>query len=247
VGAATGFTLSPCLRAFLASPFVGASANAFAAAAASSAASGARAVLTLGRPPFSLSEAAAAAGRGAGAEGVHALLSERSLEGGRVERRYADGSRVLVFGNGTEKERRTDGTAIVRYSNGDVQRTLPSAPTALAPAAQSMASSFTLSPPLHDQPPQPQLVELYYFAASQTLQATFAAPPTGTAPASSAAPGAPGEAQGPVQVFGFGSGQVEAVLPDGSKEVLFADGEHARKGPPPGGVGAGAVGAQLQA
>jgi hypothetical protein len=244
--ASAGSSLSPCLRAFLASPFVGASANAFAAAAASSAASGARLLLAAGRPPFSLSEAAIAAGRGAGAEGVHALLSERSLEGGRVERRYADGSRVLVFGNGTEKERRTDGTAIVRYSNGDVQRTMPPAPAAApAPLAQSSAGGTSSLPLAHEQP-QPQLVELYYFAASQTLQATFAASPSAPA-ASATAPAAPEAVQGPVQVFGFGSGQVEAVLPDGSKEVLFADGELARKGPPPAGGAPGAVGAHLQA
>lgn len=52
------------------------------------------------------------------------LVSERAWEAnGKVERRYQDGTRLVVFRNGTEKEQRPDGATIVRFSNGDIKRT----------------------------------------------------------------------------------------------------------------------------
>lgn len=156
----------------------------------------------------------AAVGRGVAAEGTHALVAERPLEQGRIERRYADGSRVLAFANGTEKERRPDGTLIVRFSNGDVQRTLPAA-SSTGPSAGAGAIAL------------PSLSELYYFAASGTLQGTFAG-------------------SGGVTAFAFANGQVEVTHPSSvgssnlsstgagagsdaaaaaaAKEILFLDG-----------------------
>lgn len=72
--------------------------------------------------------------------------------GGKTERRFSDGSRVLLFRNGTEKEDRPDGTSIVRYNNGDVKRTLPSAALQLPPGGK---------------------VEAYYFGESGTLHTSY--------------------------------------------------------------------------
>ena len=41
---------------------------------------------------------------------------------GKVERRYSDGTRIVSFRNGTEKELAPDGTSIVRFVNGDVKQ-----------------------------------------------------------------------------------------------------------------------------
>ena len=61
---------------------------------------------------------------------------------GKVERRFSDGTRVLSFPNGTEKEERPDGTVIVRYNNGDVKRTVPASAVQLLPGNGVVESYF---------------------------------------------------------------------------------------------------------
>lgn len=59
------------------------------------------------------------------------MVHDREMEGGKVERNYADGTRVVVFKNGTEKEvcggdpatAPLYGRTVVRYANGDVKVT----------------------------------------------------------------------------------------------------------------------------
>jgi hypothetical protein len=72
------------------------------------------------------------------------LVSQAVLEGGKVESRFADGTRLVRFRNGTEREVSGDGGVTVRFPNGDVRRTLPSGE------------------------------ELYYYDAAGTLQHTRA-------------------------------------------------------------------------
>lgn len=168
----------------------------------------------------------AAVGAGVASEDAHALVGERPLEQGRVERRYADGSRVLAFANGTEKERRPDGTLIVRFSNGDVQRTLPPP----APSGGSAGSSAgTIGGAAGSTGAGgPALSELYFFAASGTLQGTFAGSGGVTAfafangqvevthPAGTSIPGAGG--------LSVGSGAAGSTADAATKEILFPDG-----------------------
>lgn len=59
--------------------------------------------------------------RAAGVQG--AVVAERALDGGKVERRYADGTRIVTFRNGTEKEVAPSGDVTVRFNNGDVKQT----------------------------------------------------------------------------------------------------------------------------
>lgn len=90
--------------------------------------------------------------------GVHeggaapALVSERAWEtNGKVERRYADGTRLVVFRNGTEKEQRPDGATVVRFNNGDIKRSEAASAAASANAA----------------------TEYYFFAESRTLHTAY--------------------------------------------------------------------------
>jgi hypothetical protein len=53
------------------------------------------------------------------------LVLERTVGEGKVERRYSDGTRIVTFRNGTEKELAPDGTSIVRFVNGDVKQVPP--------------------------------------------------------------------------------------------------------------------------
>ena len=66
----------------------------------------------------------ASLGRGVIAEGIP-RTGERDLEAGKREQRFADGTRIVTFRNGTEKEERPDGAIIVRFANGDVRRVGP--------------------------------------------------------------------------------------------------------------------------
>ena len=56
--------------------------------------------------------------------GADAPRCENQL-GGKLERRFADGRRVVWFPNGTHKEVLPDGRVNVRFANGDVKRTTP--------------------------------------------------------------------------------------------------------------------------
>jgi hypothetical protein len=49
-------------------------------------------------------------------------ISEVALEGGKKELQCSDGTRIVVFRNGTQKEYCIDGSIIIRYNNGDVKR-----------------------------------------------------------------------------------------------------------------------------
>ena len=82
---------------------------------------------------------------------------------------------LVRFANGTEKERRPCGTTIVRFPNGDVQRVLPAGGA---------------------------LSELYYYAATASLQGTFTA--------------------SRAQAFAFASGALEVLHADGRKEAAVA-------------------------
>ncbi len=53
--------------------------------------------------------------------GANVILQERQMGDGKVERRYADGRRVVTFRNGTEKELAPDGRTVVRFVNGDIK------------------------------------------------------------------------------------------------------------------------------
>ena len=50
------------------------------------------------------------------------LVLERTVGEGKIERRYSDGTRIVSFRNGTEKELAPDGTSIVRFVNGDIKQ-----------------------------------------------------------------------------------------------------------------------------
>lgn len=50
-------------------------------------------------------------------------MAERALDGGKVERTYSDGTRVITFRNGTEKECAPGGVVTVWFNNGDVKQT----------------------------------------------------------------------------------------------------------------------------
>ncbi len=71
------------------------------------------------------------------------LVSQSVLEGGKVETRFADGTRLVRFKNGTERETSGEGVVSVRFANGDVRRSSPSG------------------------------VEVYFYEAAQTLQTTY--------------------------------------------------------------------------
>jgi urease gamma subunit len=53
-------------------------------------------------------------------------VSQHALEGGKVESRFADGTRLVRFRNGTEREVSAEGVATTRFANGDVRKSLPS-------------------------------------------------------------------------------------------------------------------------
>lgn len=52
----------------------------------------------------------------------HQLLQELQHPDGKVEQMYADGTRVLMFANGTSKTTGPDGGTCIRFTNGDVKR-----------------------------------------------------------------------------------------------------------------------------
>ena len=53
------------------------------------------------------------------------VIATRSLANGKSEATYGDGTRLVRFANGTEREQR-GALAIVRFANGDIKRSLPS-------------------------------------------------------------------------------------------------------------------------
>ena len=57
--------------------------------------------------------------------GEGGVVSERQLADGKVERKFRDGRRVVLFRNGTQKELTADGRTIVRFVNGDVKEVCP--------------------------------------------------------------------------------------------------------------------------
>jgi hypothetical protein len=132
------------------------------------------------------------------------VVAQSMLEGGKVETRFADGSRLLRFKNGTEREVRLSfaagpsaggsaETTTVRFANGDVKRSLPCG------------------------------TELYYYAAARTLQTSYApGAGRGSAPGSGSRPG--------FEVYEFlETGQIELHWAGGrGTEVLFPDGSVTR-------------------
>ena len=71
------------------------------------------------------------------------LVSQSILEGGKGASRFADGTRLVRFKNGTERETGAGGAVTVRFANGDVRRSFPSG------------------------------VEVYYYQAAATIQTTY--------------------------------------------------------------------------
>ena len=103
-------------------------------------------------------DAAAAASAADGAPPALTLLSEqRSSSGAHLVCTYSDGSRVVIYRNGTEKETRGDGTTIVRFANGDVRRFVPV--TARRGGGGDGLGSC----------------EIYRYASSNTVQTTYSA------------------------------------------------------------------------
>jgi len=87
------------------------------------------------------------------------VVAERGLDGGKVERRYADGTRIVTFRNGTEKETAPTGVVTVRFNNGDVKQTW-SLPLTSDGDGSSDATSMS--------------VESYLYADSKVVHSTYA-------------------------------------------------------------------------
>ena len=85
----------------------------------------------------------------AGAQPPVSVVSQVTLDAGKVETRFADGTRLVRFRNGTEKETTVgdEQTMTVRFANGDVKR------TAVAGGG----------------------IETYWYADANTLQTTYPA------------------------------------------------------------------------
>lgn len=92
-----------------------------------------------------------------------AVVAERALDGGKVERRYVDGTRIVTFRNGTEKETAPNGVVTVRFNNGDVKQTwvLPLGGAAAATDGASGGSDGIA-------------VESYLYADSHVVHSTYA-------------------------------------------------------------------------
>jgi hypothetical protein len=130
------------------------------------------------------------------------VISQRDVDGGKVEMRFADGTRVVRFRNGTEKESRPDGTSIVRFSNGDVKRASP-------------ASGV--------RPP----ADIYYYHSAGTVQTSYAAVAHAGTHVTVPGMGGMGGGSPSYEVFEFPSGQVELHWsPEGGagKEISFPNG-----------------------
>lgn len=86
------------------------------------------------------------------AESGSTIVQQTDVEGpsGKTEMRFADGSRVVRFRNGTEKEQRPGGISIVRFNNGDIKRSVP-----------------------RDISEGGGVVDSYYYASAGTLQTTY--------------------------------------------------------------------------
>ena len=86
------------------------------------------------------------------AESGSTIVQQTEVEGpsGKTEMRFADGSRVVRFRNGTEKEQRPGGISIVRFNNGDIKRSVP-----------------------RDISEGGGVVDSYYYASAGTLQTTY--------------------------------------------------------------------------
>jgi len=91
-------------------------------------------------------------GLGVVESGRVALVQQTEVEGpsGKTEMRFADGSRVVRFRNGTEKEQRPGGVSIVRFNNGDIKRSVP-----------------------RDVTEGGGVVDSYFYASAGTLQTTY--------------------------------------------------------------------------
>lgn len=91
-------------------------------------------------------------GLGVAESGRVALVQQTEVEGpsGKTEMRFADGSRVVRFRNGTEKEQRPGGVSIVRFNNGDIKRSVP-----------------------RDVTEGGGVVDSYFYASAGTLQTTY--------------------------------------------------------------------------
>jgi hypothetical protein len=86
------------------------------------------------------------------AESGSTIVQQNEVEGpsGKTEMRFADGSRVVRFRNGTEKEQRPGGISIVRFNNGDIKRSVP-----------------------RDVSEGGGVVDSYFYASAGTLQTTY--------------------------------------------------------------------------
>lgn len=112
------------------------------------------------------------------------VIQKRELEGDKFELKFRDGSKIVKFRNGTEKESTPDGTYIVRFSNGDIKRSIPK-----------------LTPSIAN-------VDLYYYAAADTIQATYRSI----------------DNQNNYEIFEFPTGQIELHWSNNNKEILFPNG-----------------------
>jgi hypothetical protein len=138
---------------------------------------------------------------GAQAAGVGVVSVRPAGDSGKVEERFADGSRVVRFRNGTEKEQRPDGVTIVRFNTGDVKR------TGVAAVPEPGAPSGTVTATL----------EAYYYHDAATLHTTYALPAGG---------GGSYEVfafpSGQVELHRPG-GAKEIIFPDGSVKAVAAE------------------------
>ncbi|GBG31625.1 Centromere protein J [Hondaea fermentalgiana] len=104
----------------------------------------------------------------------HNAKPSRKATSQRRQRVHPDGSRTIKFADGTVKEISPDGEQTVTFSNGDIKKKIPR-----------------------------EGLEIYYFAASDTSQTTYA--------------------DGMV-VCEFPNGQVERKHPSGMQEIFYVDG-----------------------
>jgi hypothetical protein len=125
------------------------------------------------------------------------LLAYKELDAGKIELKFADGTRLVKFKNGTEKEQCANGDVIIRFSNHDVKRTVAAGRVISSPTAAANVSAI--------------LTEVYYYHEAGTLHSTYTDRDNHAALA--------------FEVFEFPNGQVELHYSNGSKEILFPTGK----------------------
>ena len=110
------------------------------------------------RGTMGLPAAVRAAARSAVVAG-RVVTQERQLGDGKVERKYSDGTRIVTFRNGTEKELTRSGVTIVRFVNGDIKETDPTTQEVVYYYAEANTTHTTL----------PDGTEMFEFPTGQVL------------------------------------------------------------------------------